>query len=676
VALAAAGITSAFACGPAEPPAAEYAARISFPQQTFRALTGERFPLHISLVNSGKKDWDSDSSPPCLLSYHLLSRDRRMLRFDNRRFRLPHPVPPGNGMDLELDIRTPLRPGEYILEFDMLREGAAWFKDYGSKTCEVSLQVMERAWPGTPSASDIDLQYGRYTRFSASPAEMDLIYLLIRLSLEKNAVTFPGRAGQVYGFSPGRDYPQIWLRDANSIIAASRLFYDAPYLTSWLEEHLAIQDENGGLQDWIDAQGKADKNTTETDQESSAVQAAYQIFQIVGKDWLNKRIRGRPVITRLESALDFVLRHRWSAAHGLITGAHTADWGDVDLVDEDQDAVYVDEDTHWTVDIYDQSMFHQACLELVEMLESLGHQPRAAEWRKTASALRQRTRILLWQPERGFFAVHRHLDDLRHDFEEDDIFAMGGNVQALLAGLTDSAQSRRILETALERRQPQGISTVSGTLLPPYPAGVFKHPLLDQPFEYQNGGQWDWFGGRLILAMFENGLGREARSRLLEIIRKNESNRGFFEWDDREGVGRGSDMFCGSAGSLALAVIQGYYGIYLGRKQLRLEPRLGTDTGRVHLFLPAADAFAAYDYRYDPQRRGILFHMDANVPLAGELRILSPWDELGSIQPGNDRLQVRIEDRLVPARIEIRNSDVYIVIRAEIRDKRIEIYFD
>jgi len=35
------------------------------------------------------------------------------------------------------------------------------------------------------------------------------------------------------------------------------------------------------------------------------------------------------------------------------------------------------------------------------------------------------------------------------------------------------------------------------------------------------------FGGRLILAMFENGLGREARSQLLEIIRKNESNRGF-----------------------------------------------------------------------------------------------------------------------------------------------------
>jgi hypothetical protein len=496
------------------------------------------------------------------------------------------------------------------------------------------------------------------------------------LSLEENAVTFPGRTGQVYGFAPGRDYPQIWLRDANTIIAASRFFYDAPYLVSWLEEHLAFQGENGGLQDWIDAQGKADKNTTETDQESSAVQAAYQIVQVTGTDWLNKIISGRPVITRLESALDFVLRHRWSPAYGLITGAHTADWGDVDLVDEGQDAVYVDENTHWTVDIYDQSMFHQACLELAGMLEALDQKQRAEAWRNTASSLRQRTRALLWQPKRGFFSVHHHVDELRHDFDEDDIFAMGGNVQALLAGLTDPAQSRRIIENALDRRQSQGISTVSGSLLPPYPKGVFQHPLLDQPFEYQNGGQWDWFGGRLILAMFENGFGQEARTRLLEIIRKNELNRGFFEWDDRAGVGHGSDMFCGSAGSLALAVIQGYYGLYLDAERLRLEPRLGTDTGRIHLYLPAADAYAAYAYYYDPHRRAILFHMDTNVSLGDDLKILSPWEELRSIQPEKVRLQVRVEDRLLPARIEIRNSDVYIVIQADIRDKQVEIYLD
>ncbi len=673
-ALTAGSIGSAVGCGPSQPAAADYAARISIPAPAFQALTGERFPVSIHLKNIGKEGWDSDASPPCLLSYHLLNRDGGMLRFDNRRFRLPHRVPAGKVTDLELEIRTPLRAGEYILEFDLLREGVAWFKDHGSETREMSLLVRERTWPDTPP--EIDLTYGRYTRFTASPPEMELVYLLIRLSLEENAVTFPGRIGRVHGFAPGRDYPQIWLRDSNSIISASRCFYDAPYIASWLEEHLAFQAENGGLRDWIDAQGEADKNTTETDQESSAVQAAYQIFQLLGTDWLKTIIRGRSVITRLESALDFVLRHRWSPAHGLITGAHTADWGDVDLIGADQDAVYVDENTHWTVDVYDQSMFHQSCLELAGMLESLGRRQRAAAWRETASSIRKRTRASLWQPARGFFAVHRHLDDLRHDFEEDDIFAMGGNVQALLAGLTDPAQSRRIIENALHRRRSQGVSTVSGTLLPPYPAGVFRHPLLDQPYEYQNGGQWDWFGGRLILAMFENGFGREARTRLLEIIRKNEQNRGFFEWDDREGVGHGSDMFCGSAGSMALAVIRGYYGIYMDREKLRLEPRLGTDSGRVHLYLPAADAFAAYDYHYDPQSRGIRFHMDTNIPLEEELKVLAPWEELESIRRGNHLLRVEVEDRAIPARTEIRNEDVYIVIRGEFRDRRIEIYLD
>jgi hypothetical protein len=89
---------------------------------------------------------------------------------------------------------------------------------------------------------------------------------------------------------------------------------------------------------------------------------------------------------------------------------------------------------------------------------------------------------------------------------------------------------------------------------------------MNEPYQYQNGGQWDWFGGRLVLAMFEHGFSAQAREKLIEIAGKDLRNGGLFEWDTREGAGRGSDDYAGSAGSLARALFEGYFGFKLGRR--------------------------------------------------------------------------------------------------------------
>jgi len=63
----------------------------------------------------------------------------------------------------------------------------------------------------------------------------------------------------------------------------------------------------------------------------------------------------------------------------------------------------------------------------------------------------------------------------------------------ILSGLADENKTRRIIKVALERQKIFNVSTISGTLLPYYPKGFFKHPMIDDFYEYQNGGQWDWF---------------------------------------------------------------------------------------------------------------------------------------------------------------------------------------
>jgi glycogen debranching enzyme len=309
------------------------------------------------------------------------------------------------------------------------------------------------------------------------------------------------------------------------------------------------------------------------------------------------------------------------------------------------------------------------------MLTSLERPDRAEFWRKKAAALRENANRRLWQEDKGFYRVHIHLEPWPHDFDEDNMFPMGGNAQAVISGLADPNQARRIIEQALRRQKEYGVSTISGVLLPPYPSGFFKHPAMDDPFEYQNGGQWDWFGGRLVLAMFENGFSRTAREKLIEIIRKNVANGGLFEWDTREGAGRGSDYYAGSAGSLARALFEGYFGLKFGEGRLDLEPRLGEDRGRVHLYLPMAGHYAAYDYAPFGDKKKIVIRYSSSFPGQGTIKVLIPWTFFGieDRESGKNLLEISRDGAPVKFEWQTLHEDDFIIAGTDFRDHTLEI---
>lgn len=648
----------------------EYACLIEPKKKAFTSWEGGRVGIPFRIKNLGSSSWSSRGVHPYFLSYHLLDEEENTIQYDNRRFPFPGKVSPGQSLEMTAFIVSPLEEGKYVLEFDLVREGKAWFKDYGSPTAKVSLSVKAKKWPETDTTWSLD--YGKYTKFETSIPELDRIQKLIRLTLWENEVTFPGRTGLIRGFSAGKDYPQIWLRDAATIIPVSRYFYDEAYLCSWLEEHLAFQRQDGSLADWIDPEGHSDKNTTETDQEASAVLAARKVFELLGPRWLEKPISRKKIIQRLELALHFLLDKKMEARYGLLKGAHTADWGDVDIVDSNQKAVDTDTNTHWTVDIYDQSMFYEACRSLAEMFEALDQSGKASFWREKADTLRYNTDRWLWQEEKGFYRIHLHLDSLHHDFNEEDIFAMGGNTQAILSGLAGEEKSRRIIEEALRRQKTYGLSTISGTLLPPYPRHTFKHPMLDDPFEYQNGGQWDWFGGRLICAMFEKGYSHPALEKLLEIVHKNLANRSFYEWDTKEGIGRGNGFFCGSAGSVGRAIFEGLLGIKVRRDRLSLQPRLGKERAKIHVYIPSWDRFAAYQYRWDEKEEKVSLDYNSNVSGRGTIKILIPQKGGNTGRRTAESWEVLIDGRRTGYRWEKKNKDAFIVVETDFKNHRLE----
>ncbi len=657
----------------------DYDCAFSFPAKNVQAWEGEFFSLKVAVTNIGKKTWSSSGDHPILLSYHLRDFERRMIRFDNERFPFAEDVQPGGTATLTLKVKAPLDKGRYHLEPDLVREGTAWFKDYGARTKLAALAVKARPWP--EFAEPLTLSYGTSTGFRSSRRELASLLKLIRITLNRNAVAFSGKTGTVSGFRAGSGYPQVWIRDAATILPSSRWFYDADDLTSWLEEHLAHQEESGSLRDWFDSRGVTDKNSVETDQESSAVQAAFHAAQLLGAPWLKKSVLGRTVLERLERALLYVLEDRFDEDLGLVIGAHTIDWGDVEDADADRQAVYAGPSTRWTADIYDQAMFYRAALDLADMLkwammEAAGLKEKAMFWTVQAESSKKNVNARLWQPERGFYRVHIHLNPgFVHDFDEDGMFAMGGNVTAVLTGLADETQSSLILNKALELQKTFGLPTASGVLLPPYPAGAFKHPAVDEPFEYQNGGLWDWFGGKLVYALFENGFSRAAKDKLLEIVRKCVANGGLSEWDEPRGTPRGSDFFSGSAGSLGLALFRGYFGLKMSARETHLEPKLGGESAKVHAYLPAADLFLAYEHRVLADGKTLILDFNSNFSGTGRVKVLLPWmfiaDE--SREVGPEELEVTLDGQPTAFRKTRVLQDEFVIIHTDFKNHRLKI---
>jgi len=645
----------------------EYSAVITATLGSAVSFEAETAEIDLRIRNSGKAAWGSKGKNPCFVSYHVLDGKKKVIRYENSHSPLPREMKPGDTAAVKVTVKAPLETGDYFLEFDLLLEGPSWFKDLGSEPLVLPFKVSRREW--LEDRYKLSLDAGPYTKIESSVPELNSLMKLVRITLKHNEVSFQGRTGRVDGFSAGAGYPQIWVRDANTIIPASRYFYPASYIHSWLDELLSHQGPDGSLPDWFDSRGVTDKNTVETDQEASAVQAGRQVYELLGPEWVGHDIQGVPTYERMERALEFVLKDRFDALHGLIRGAHTADWGDVEMEDADQSAIYAGETTRWTADIYDQSMFYQAARDLAHGFEVAAPRDKANLWRERAERVRRNADTWLWQKSKGFYRVHIHLGTWRHDLDEDDMFAMGGNAQAMISGLAGGPgddKRRRIIEQALSRQKEFGVSTISSSLLPPYPKGFFRHPALDEPYEYQNGGQWDWFGGRLVLAMFESGFSREAREKLIEIARKDIANGGLFEWNTKDGAGRGSDFYSGSAGSLARALIEGYLGIWISGHDLEISPRLGLDSARVHVHLPAVGRFVAYDYRVDDKARMLRFEISCDHEPGPTISILNPWASLESerVSASSPDMEVRVNGGKVPFKVEWVGRDEYIRLDA------------
>lgn len=364
------------------------------------------------------------------------------------------------------------------------------------------------------------------------------------------------------GFNAGDSYGEVWIRDYNTFIELSALVYESEVLRENLLVFFRLQGQDGNIADGfipveraragydyiysdLEPRYAGHKNTVETDQESSLVQAVYKYIQVTGdNDILDRKVGEFSVAERLDMAMDFLMNHRLDTTYSLLWGATTADWGDVQP--EHEWGVYLTDDTHYALDIYDNAMFLIALDNLMEMLPE-----RSSKWMPVREQIASNTRKHLWDSAAGKFIPHIYLNGspFPDDFDENEIYYHGGTAVAIEAGLLSNEEIRHSLEVMIENMKAAGAASIGLTLYPPYPEGFFKNKGM-YPYGYQNGGDWTWFGGRMIQALIQHGFIDEAYEQIQPMVKRVMVNEGFFEWYTVDNQPRGSGTFRGEAGVL------------------------------------------------------------------------------------------------------------------------------
>jgi hypothetical protein len=371
-------------------------------------------------------------------------------------------------------------------------------------------------------------------------------------------------------FNAGSGYGEVWIRDLNTFIEVALEVNPPERLREALLPFFEFQGTNGDIVDgYIPLDGAkvkyayrtsalatnlmAHKNTVETDQESSLVQAVRKYVSATGdRTILQERLAGVTVRERLGRALRYVLTERFDQEHGLVWGATTADWGDVQP--ESPWGVELDANSHRALDIYDNAMLVIAINDYLLLLHD--NATEAARWKTARDELKRNIRKQLWDAKRQKFIPHVYLagSPFPKDFEENAIYYHGGTAVAIEAGLLTRDEVARSLDQMVANVRAAGAGSIGLTLYPPYPEGFFKNPQMRSPYSYQNGGDWCWFGGRMIQALIKEGYIAEAYRELRPMVGRVKRAGGFHEWWSRDDQPRGSGEFRGSAGVLGRAI--------------------------------------------------------------------------------------------------------------------------
>ena len=104
---------------------------------------GQEFTSQVSVKNTGYLLWEHYKKAGRIdLGSHWINRDTgEKVLWDGPRGLLPVDVAHNEEVKVEMKIKAPDKPGRYILQYDMVHEGKAWFSEQGVIPLEININV-------------------------------------------------------------------------------------------------------------------------------------------------------------------------------------------------------------------------------------------------------------------------------------------------------------------------------------------------------------------------------------------------------------------------------------------------------------------------------------------------------------------------------------------------------
>jgi hypothetical protein len=218
------------------------------------------------------------------------------------------------------------------------------------------------------------------------------------------------------------------------------------------------------------------------------------------------------------------------------------------------------------------------------------------------------------------------------------------------AGITEPSERKPIFTALEQARQAAGAPKPGLSLWPPYPTGFFDYPQMS-PGRYQNGAVWDWWGGMQVSAELWTGYSALGRQHLDMVAKDWAREPGeIYEWQDTNShVNAGSQAYAGAAATYGEAIIAGLFGVELGADNWTITPRLGAQSGSIHVNHPPSGCSLDYSQTYSGD--SLALEWDTGHPNSGDVRILLP-----------DNVRVSsstLDQKPVKLKIEVLGDDTY-----------------
>jgi hypothetical protein len=151
---------------------------------SLRLEASEPATVTIAIQDTGTVQWHATGSNAFALGYYWLAGDQAV-QDGHSEVPLPHPVAPGETVQVAVTMQPSLPAGDYELAWGMLQRGILWFRHRGVPEARTAVHIEKGAAPSAALDTTATVPGGEMSALPATVRRLDLWRAALRMWTER-----------------------------------------------------------------------------------------------------------------------------------------------------------------------------------------------------------------------------------------------------------------------------------------------------------------------------------------------------------------------------------------------------------------------------------------------------------------------------------------------------------